>query len=278
MSTTSRLSDALLGRTIVITVERRADELAAALERHGAVVRRAPALATESNPDDAELLARTRDLIARPPQDLVVLTGIGLRGWLEAADAAGLRAELHAALAGARIVARGAKAQGAVQGAGLETAWVAPSETSAEVGEHLVARGVGGRRIAVQHHGTGADGLDESLGEGGADVVSLTVYRSGPTREPEALRRSVQHAAAGPLDAVVFTSAPAAAAWLEDAVTAGCLEGLRERASAGELVLACVGPVTARPLTDRGMPVLLAARGRTGALVRAVVEHFEEAG
>lgn len=278
MTPSSRLSDALLGRTIVITLERRADDLAAALGRHGALVQRAPALSTRSIPDDAELLARTRHLITHPPQDLVVLTGIGLRGWLRAADTAGLRDELRAALAAARIVARGAKAQGAVQGGGLDTAWVAPSETSAEVGDHLVTRGIDGRRIAVQHHGSGADGLDERLIANGADVVSLTVYRSGPTRDPEALRRSVRQAVEGHLDAVVFTSAPAAAAWLEEVVAADLLVGLRVRAAAGDVVLACVGPVTARPLTDRGLPVLLAARGRTGSLVRAVVEHFGEAG
>ena len=82
----------------------------------------------------------------------------------------------------------------------------------------------------------------------------------------------------GSLDAVVFTSAPAAAAWLEEVVAAGLLLGLQVRAAAGDVVLACVGPVTARPLSDRGLPVLLAARGRTGSLVRSVVDHFEEAG
>ena len=33
------------------------------------------------------------------------------------------------------------------------------SETAHELGEFLIAQGVAGRRVAVQHHGSGADGL-----------------------------------------------------------------------------------------------------------------------
>ena len=32
----------------------------------------------------------------------------------------------------------------------------------------------------MQHHGSGADGLDEAFEAAGADVVSLTIYRWGP--------------------------------------------------------------------------------------------------
>jgi uroporphyrinogen-III synthase len=60
----------------------------------------------------------------------------------------------------------------------------AESETSAELGAFLLAEGVSGRRVAVQHHGSGADGLDELFSDAGADVVSLTVYRWGPPADP----------------------------------------------------------------------------------------------
>jgi uroporphyrinogen-III synthase len=48
----------------------------------------------------------------------------------------------------------------------------------------------------------------------GADVVSLTVYRWGSTKDPAGLRRSVELTGQGAVDAVVFTSAPGAAAGL----------------------------------------------------------------
>lgn len=274
MSTPPLLSEALVGRTLVIAVDRRAEELAAALERHGGTVLHAPAMSTIPNLDDETLLERTRDLIARPPAVGVVLTGVGFRGWIEAADAAGLGADLRTALAGATLLARGPKAQGAIRGAGLEAAWVAASETAAEIAEHLRTCDLDGRRVAVQHHGSGADGLDEMLAARGAEVVSLTVYRWGPTRDPAALRRSVELTGQGAVDAVVFTSAPGAAGWLEEAERAGTLAEIRRRAESGELVMASVGPVTAVPLEERGLPVLLAERMRMGSLVRTVVQHF----
>ncbi len=268
------LSESLRGCTIVIAVDRRAGELTAALERHGALVQQAPALTIVPHIDDEALWARTRELIASPPEIVVVTTGVGFRGWIDAADEAGLSADLTAALAGARFVARGPKARGAIQQAGFTADWVAESETAAELGEYLVAQGIDGTRIAVQHHGSGADGLDDLFEAHGADVVSLTVYRWGPPADPEVVQRTVAQTADGDVDAVLFTSAPGAAQWLAEASSAGCLDDIRRRASGGRLVMAAVGPITAGPLVDAGIPVLMAERGRLGSLVRGVVTHF----
>lgn len=268
------LSAALEGTTIVIAVDRRASELAAALERHGAQVQRAPALTIVPHIDDESLLDATRELIARPPHIVVASTGVGFRGWMETAEEAGLLDELHAALAGARIVARGPKACGAIQQAGLTADWVAESETSTELGEYLLAEGVAGRRVAVQHHGSGADGLDELFTRAGADVVSLTVYRWGPPPDPGVVARSVCAAARGEIDAVLFTSAPGAAEWLAAADREGVLAGIVAMTRGERLLLAAVGPITAGPLVDAGADVLIAERGRLGSLVRSVVTHF----
>jgi len=276
LSSTTRptLSAALDGCTVVIAVDRRSSELAAALERHGAVVRHAPALTIVPHIDDDALVAATRTLISDAPDIVVATTGVGFRGWMEAADEAGLADELHAALAGAQIVARGPKARGAIQQAGFTADWVAESETSAELGSYLLAEGVAGRRVAVQHHGSGADGLDELLGDAGADVVSLTVYRWGPPPDPAVVARSVVAAAQGEVDAVLFTSAPGAAEWIAAAGREGALEAIVDRSRRGRLLLAAVGPITAGPLQDAGIEPLVAERGRLGALVRAVVSHF----
>ncbi|MCH6229317.1 uroporphyrinogen-III synthase [Microbacterium sp. CFH 31415] len=268
------LSAALDGCTIVIAVDRRSLELAAALERHGATVRHAPALTIVPHIDDDALIAATRELVAHPPEIVVASTGVGFRGWMEAADEAGMLDELHAALAGAQIVARGPKARGAIQQAGLTADWVAESETSAELGEYLLAEGVTGRRIAVQHHGSGADGLDELFEQAGADVVSLTVYRWGPPPDAAAVSRSVVATAQGEVDAVLFTSAPGAAEWLAAAAREGVLDDIADLAGSGRVLMAAVGPITAAPLVDVGITPLIAERGRLGSLVRAVVTHF----
>lgn len=268
------LSAALDGCTIVIAVDRRSGELSAALERHGATVRQAPALTIVPHIDDEALIARTRELIAHPPEIVVATTGVGFRGWMEAADEAGLADDLHAALRGAQLVARGPKARGAIQQVGLTADWVAESETSTELGEYLVAEGLAGRRVAVQHHGSGADGLDELFSTQGADVVSLTVYRWGPPPDAAAVSRSVIAAGAGDIDAVLFTSAPGADEWIAAARREGALDAIVEHAAAGRLLVAAVGPITAGPLQQAGLVPLIAERGRLGSLVRAVVTHF----
>ncbi|MDQ0612812.1 uroporphyrinogen-III synthase [Microbacterium sp. W4I4] len=267
--------DAVLeGCVIVIAADRRSADLAAALERRGAVVHCAPALSIIPAIDDDELITRTRELIVEPPDIVVVTTGVGLRGWMDAVDQNDLHASLSDALAGARFVARGPKAHGAIQQAGFTADWVAESETSAEVAEYLIADGAAGRRIAVQHHGAGADDLDEQLERHGAQVVPLTVYRWGPPPDPDVVRRSVLQTAAGGVDAVLFTSAPGAREWVRIAESQGVLDRIRERAYSGRLLLASVGPITAGPLDDVDLPTRIAARGRLGSLVRSVVEHY----
>ncbi len=269
------LGQVMAGATVLVTAERRASELAAALERRGATIRHAPALSMIPHVDDQTLIAATRAIVAAPPDVLVVTTGIGFRAWIEAADAHGLAEPLLGMLAGIRLVARGPKARGAIQAAGLQADWVAESETSAEVAEVLLSEGVQGLRIAIQHHGAGADGLDEVFEKAGAQVASLVVYRWGPAPDPAAVRDSAHAVADGEIDAVVFTSAPGAEAWMQAVEAEGLVERVRARFVDGATVAAAVGPVTAKPLEHRGIVPLQPERGRLGALVRALVGHYE---
>ncbi len=264
----------LAGCVFLVTADRRSAELGGALERRGATVRHAPALTIASNFGDDELIETTRALIADPPDTVVATTGVGFRGWIEAADAAGLVEPLLEILRGARLIARGPKARGAIQQAGLLADWVAESETAAELSEFLLAEGVAGHRIAVQHHGSGSDGLDEAFTEAGADVVSLVVYRWGPPVDPAAVDASTVAAANGELDGVLFTSAPGVSAWLAAAERTGTLDAIRELCSVESLLAAAVGPVTAKPLLIEGIRPLVPDRGRLGSLVRALVAHY----
>lgn len=268
------ISTVLQGCTVLLPVDRRSGELSAALERHGARVRVAPALTIIPHVDDEELIAQTSRLVADPPDVVVATTGVGFRAWMETADEAGLHDDLTAVLGRARIVARGPKARGAIQQAGFEADWVAESETAAELRDFLVAEGIEGLHVAVQHHGSGADGLDEAFEAAGARVTSLTIYRWGPPPDPEVVAASTRQVARGEVDAVLFTSAPAAREWILAAGRADALEGVASRARDGRVLVAAVGPITAGPLLDAGIDPLVPDRGRLGALVRAVVTHY----
>lgn len=269
-------TEPLAGGLIVHTADRRKRELAAALERHGATVVHAPALSTIPHLDDEQLIADTRTLIANPPDVVVATTGIGFRGWIEAADVAGLAEDLLAALSGARLIARGPKARGAIQAAGLSADWVAESETSGEVREYLLAQGVAGLTIAIQHHGAGSGGLDEAFEAAGAAVQSLVVYGWGPPANPELQEQWIDATASGGTDVVVFTSAPAAESWLATARERDALDAIRERTVAGGLVIAAIGPVTAAPLDAAGLVVDYPDRWRLGALVRMLVQRYSD--
>lgn len=267
----------LTGCRVLVTAHRRAADVAAALERRGADVVHAPVLSIVPHVDDARLLSRTREVIRSRPDIVVVTTGVGFRGWIEAADADGLAPALLQTLAASRIIARGPKALGAIRANDLTPEWVAPSETTAEIRERLLEAGVNGLTVAVQHHGSGADGLDRALAAAGARVISLVVYRWGPPADPAAVVRGVHLVADEDVDAVIFTSAPGAAGFIDAARREGRLfDVVRACHSSSGVLAAAVGPVTAGPLRGVGIDPLVPDRWRMGALVRQLVERLGE--
>jgi len=271
------LGPVLGGTQILVTAQRRAADFSLALGRRGAEVTIAPSLGVESHIDEDRLLAQTRQMIATGADIVVVTTGIGFRGWLDTAEAAGLGTDLVEALRATRIIARGPKARGALQAADLVPDWVAESETSAEIADFLTTEGVKGQSIAVQHHGAGDDGLEVRLAAAGARPFGLVVYRWGPPPDPEAVEQSVRDTAAGSYDAVAFTSAPGAAAWLAVVEQLGAHDEIRRLEKDRRLVLAAVGPVTADPLRLAGFDPLLPDRARLGAMVRSLVMYLGDA-
>lgn len=277
-SSKSEAAEPLAGFTIGVTAARRAEELITLLERRGAKVMHAPAIRIVPLVDDEDLRKVTGALIASPPDIVVVTTGIGFRGWIEAAHGWDVADGLIGALGSTRILARGPKARGAVRQAGLCEQWSPESESSAEVLELLLAEGVDGLRIAVQLHGAATEwepdtDICDALTAAGAQVIKVPVYR---WELPDDLRRMDQMIGAiinGELDAVSFTSAPAVASMLDRAKALGAIEGLLE-AMRGEVRVMCVGPVTSAPFDKLGVPTSYPQRYRLGALARLVTDEL----
>ncbi|GAA3558218.1 uroporphyrinogen-III synthase [Nonomuraea rosea] len=269
--------DALSGFTIGVTATRRREEFGALLERRGARVVSAPAIRLVPLAEDADLLAATRLSLAGPVDDVVVTTGVGFRGWMAAAEGWGLSADLGEHLSRARLLTRGPKARGAVRAAGLNDHWTPATESCQEVKEYLLEQDLRGRRIAVQQHGEPLSEFVADLREAGAEVIEIPVYRWLPYRDVSPLRRLISQTISGSVDAVAFTSAPAVHAMLNAARAEG-LEDALLAAFGGPVVAACVGHVTADPLTSRGVPTLQPDRSRLGALARALARHLPEHG
>jgi len=243
------------------------------LRRRGARVLHGPAIRTLPLGPEEGLRRATEVLVDTPPDVVVANTGIGIRSWFAAAESWGLGDDLTRALAGARILARGPKAAGAVLTAGLPVAWRAPSETLAELVEQLLLESLAGTRVALQLDGNSEQLQSDRMRRAGADVVDVPVYRwtLPPDRRPAI--RVLQAACAGRLDAVTFTSAAA----LHN------LFVLAERRDEGSLlrdafndpVLAmCVGPVCAQTAADHGVRGIEPDRPRLGSMVHSLTEHL----
>ncbi|WP_406411316.1 uroporphyrinogen-III synthase [Streptomyces halstedii] len=256
----------LAGFTVGVTAARRAEELGTLLTRRGAAVLHAPALRIVPLADDSELRAATGELLGKVPDVVIATTAVGFRGWIEAADGWGTGDRLLDVLRGAELLARGPKVKGAIRGAGLTESWSPASESMAEVLERLLGEGVEGRRIALQLHGEPLPGFVEALREAGAEVVGVPVYRWMPPEDIAPLDRMLDVTAARGLDALTFTSAPAVTSYLNRAEARGMLPEVLS-ALGHDVLVACVGPVTAQPLQDRGIDTVQPERFRLGPLV-----------
>ncbi|MEU5954137.1 uroporphyrinogen-III synthase [Streptomyces sp. NPDC047525] len=263
----------LAGFTVGVTAARRADELGALLQRRGATVLHAPALRIVPLADDSELLSATKELIDHAPDVVIATTAIGFRGWVEAADGWGFGDALLRCLRGVELLARGPKVKGAIRAAGLTEEWSPSSESMAEVLDRLLGEGVEGKRIALQLHGEPLPGFVESLRAAGAEVVGVPVYRWMPPEDLAPVDRLLDATVARAVDALTFTSAPAAASFLARAEDRGMAIELFA-ALQHDVLTACVGPVTALPLQARGVDTVQPERFRLGPLVQTLCQEL----
>ena len=261
----------LAGYTVAITAARRSEEFGAALERRGATVSYAPAVRIIPVADDTHLRHSTQLCVHDAPDIVVATTGIGFRGWIEAADGWGLSEGLITRLRSAEVIARGPKVVGAIRAAGLTEAWAPAGESSVEVLEHLLARPLHGKRIAVQLHGEPLGWFLDALRAAGANVIDVGVYRSALPDDSGPLRRLIGAIGSRQVDAVAFTSATATANFIT--LAEHNLEEIR-RAFDTSVLAACVGPVTASPLTARSISVVHPERFRLGALVKTISDEL----
>jgi len=237
---------------IGITADRRWDEQARMFRTRGAEVLHGPTLRTIDLSADESLRATTEGLARRPPDYLVVTTGMGMRKWLDAAAGWGLDSSLLAALAGARIITRGAKATSAARGAGLDVWWRAPQETMQEIVDHLAAEGVADARVALQVFDPEGHPSTQALQSLTGELVELPVYHWALPHDPGPAERLVEAATSGALAAVTFTAQPAVHHLFRIAETVDAAEELRS-AFNGPLLASCVGAVCAAAAREEGV-------------------------
>lgn len=260
------------GSRVGVTSHRKGQELADALERRGAAVLSGPTIGGDEPVPEERILADTATIVDARPDWLVASTGVGMQLWVDAAAAHGRLDELREVAAGARCVARGAKAVGGLAALGVQPVWSSQRQTDADVVDWLRGRVLPGEVVAVQLHGTARPATFAPLEEVGADVLSVATYRHAFPDDLAPARTLVAAILDRALDVVTFTSPGAArnlvaiASGDDPSVATELVHRLRR-----DVATAVIGPVTASALEELGIPVWVAPkRWRTGDLLRSL--------
>ena len=199
----------LVGRTIAVPETRELDVFAAMLERRGATVLRCPLVAILDAPDQRPVLDWIRWFNTGACDDLILLTGEGLRRLLACIDKhePALRADFVAQLARVRKITRGPKPARALRELGLKSDLAAESPTTAGVIASLAAERLVDRSVGVQLYGTEPNApLIDFLGSAGARVRIVAPYIYASKSDDAAVIALLERMARGEVDAIAFTS------------------------------------------------------------------------
>jgi uroporphyrinogen-III synthase len=200
----------LAGRTIAVPETRELDVFAAMLERRGAIVLRCPLVAILDAPDPQPVLQWIREFNAAAFDDLILLTGEGLRRLLRCMqlNAPELNDAFIAQLAKVRKITRGPKPARVLRELGLKPDIAAQIPTTAGIIASLRAAGdLTGRGVGVQLYGTEPNRpLIDFLQSAGARVSTVAPYIYADKADDDAVRVLLTQMSAGEVDVIAFTS------------------------------------------------------------------------
>jgi uroporphyrinogen-III synthase len=244
----------LAGRRVALPETRELDRLAALFEEEGATAVRCPLVTIVDSPEPDRVDCFLRLLAEQRLDDLVLLTGEGLRRLMARATQTGLEREVRAGLARARKITRGPKPARALHELGLAPDLPARTPTTPGVIETLGGQALQGRRVGVQLYGADPnDALISFLVRAGAEVATVAPYLYAAATDADAGQVAALVAALreGTVDAVAFTSAAQVDRLFAVAEVRASAEALR--AALARTLVAAVGPVAAEALRAHGV-------------------------
>ena len=241
----------LAGKRILVPESRDLDLFAGMMEQHGAETIRCPMvkILDLDDPDPARQWLET--LLGEGFDDIVLLTGEGLRRLMTVARAMDREADTIAAIGRARVFVRGPKPVKALREIGCTPYRSAPAPTTDGVIAALATEDLAGRRVGVQLYPDNPNEplLDAVRARGGLPVA-VTPYRYANDSETGAVQAAIREMAEGRIDFVAFTASPQVRRLHEVADACGLGDAFRE--GFARTRIAAVGPVVAEAVEAAG--------------------------
>jgi uroporphyrinogen-III synthase len=246
------MADKLDGYRILILETREEAQFSRLLTEQGAEVLQCPMFAIHDAPDAAPIEAWIRRFIDKPRDDLVLMTGEGLRRLMKVARRIGVDQDFVTALGKARKFARGPKPGRALREIGLEPQVTTEKPTSEGIAEMLSNVDLKGHRVGLQLY----PDKDHSILIGaitaqGAEVDPVLPYIYDAQAADANIVTAIGEMAQGRIDAIALTSSGQVRRLVEVAQAHGCEARLRE--GLARTPIASVGPVVSDELRSHGL-------------------------
>ena len=252
-STWNRLmADRLNGYRILILETREEAQFSRLLAEQGADVLQCPMFTINDAPDAAPIEAWIRRFVETPCDDLMLMTGEGLRRLMKVARRIDLDRDFVAALGKARKFARGPKPGKALREIGLEPQVTTEKPTSDGIIEMLARLDLSGHRVGLQLYPDKDHArLIGAIAAQGAEVEPVLPYVYDAEAADTNIVTAIGELAQGRIDAVALTSSGQVRRLIEVAKAHGCEAQLRE--GLAQTPIASVGPVVSDELSSHGL-------------------------
>jgi uroporphyrinogen-III synthase len=246
------MADRLNGYRILILETREEAQFSRLLAEQGADVLQCPMFTIHDAPDSAPIEAWIRRFIDQPCDDLVLMTGEGLRRLMKLARRIDLEQDFIAALAKPHKFARGPKPGRALREIGLEPQVTTEKPTSEGIVEMLARLDLGGHRVGLQLYPDKDHGaLIGAISAQGAKVDPVLPYVYDAQAAETNIITAIDEMANGAVDAIALTSSGQVRRLVEVAKAHGSEARLRE--GLARTPIASVGPVVSEELKAHGL-------------------------
>jgi uroporphyrinogen-III synthase len=246
------MADRLNGYRILILETREEAQFSRLLTEQGADVLQCPMFAIHDTPDSKPIEAWIRRFIEKPCDDLVLMTGEGLRRLMKVARRIDVEQDFVAAVGSARKFARGPKPGRALREIGLEPQVTTEKPTSEGIVQMLSGLDLTGHRIGLQlYPDKDHSALIGAITAQGAEVDIVLPYVYDAQAADANIVTAVDEMAQGRIDAIALTSSGQVRRLIDVVRTHGCEARLRE--GLARTPIASVGPVVSDELKSHGL-------------------------